>query len=53
MFRAKIAGLNEEYGKIGLEVFKAFIDDFFLGLEGMVEARHDKPGNNGTDNASE
>jgi len=50
--RAKIDGLNEEYAKIGLEVFKAFIDDFFRGVEGMVEARHDKDGGNGTDTNS-
>jgi len=39
--RAKIEGLNEEYAKIGLEVFKAFTEDFFRGLEVSVASRHD------------
>jgi len=39
--RAKIEGLNEEYSKIGLEVFKAFTDDFFKNLESSVEGRHE------------
>ena len=43
--RAKIEGLNEEYAKIGMEVFKAFTDDFFQGLEAAVEGRHDKDAN--------
>jgi len=43
--RAKIEGLNEEYAKIGLEVFKAFTDDFFQGMEAFVEKRHEKTGN--------
>lgn len=40
--KAKIDGLQEEYSKIGLEVFKAFTEDFFKGLEGAVEGRHEK-----------
>ena len=46
--KAKIDGLQEEYSKIGLEVFKAFTEDFFKGLEGAVEGRHEK-NKNGTD----
>lgn len=46
--RAKIEGLNEEYNKIGLEVFKAFTDDFFRGMEAFVEGRHEDPAVNGT-----
>ena len=40
--------MNEEYAKIGLEVFKAFTDDFLKGMESMVEKRHEKS-TNGTD----
>ena len=43
--KAKIEGLNEEYSKIGLEVFKAFTDDFMQGLEAAVEGRHAKKAN--------
>ena len=43
--KAKIEGLNEEYSKIGLEVFKAFTDDFMGGLEAAVEGRHAKKAN--------
>ena len=39
--RAKIEGLNEEYAKIGLEVFNAFSDDVFTGIEKLIAIRHE------------
>ena len=39
--RDKIEGLNEEYAKIGLEVFNAFSDDVFTGIEKLIAIRHE------------
>ena len=39
--RAKIEGLNEEYAKIGLEVFNAFSDNVFTGIEKLIAIRHE------------
>ena len=40
--RAKIEGLNEEYAKIGVEVFKAFSDDIFGRIEILMAERHER-----------
>ena len=37
--QAKIDGLKQEYEKIGLQVFLAFQDHFFAGLEDFVAQR--------------
>ena len=37
--RAKIEGLNEEYAKIGLEVFNAATKDFFKHVEAATDER--------------
>ena len=39
--KAKIEGLNEEYAKIGLEVFNAFSSDAFAGVEKLIAIRHE------------
>ena len=33
--------MNEEYAKIGLEVFNAFSDDVFTGIEKLIAIRHE------------
>ena len=35
-------GLNEEYAKIGVEVFKAFSDDIFGRIEILMAERHER-----------
>ena len=35
-------GLNEEYAKIGLEVFKSLQEDVFGSLEKLAEKRREK-----------
>ena len=44
---AKIDGLKQEYEKIGLQVFLAFQDHFFAGLEDFVARR--RAGSSGGD----
>ena len=39
--KLKIEGLNEEYAKIGLEVFNAFSEDVFEGIEKLIAIRHE------------
>ena len=39
--KAKIEGLNEEYAKIGLEVFNSFSQDMFEGVEKLIAIRHE------------
>jgi len=39
--KAKIEGLNEEYAKIGLEVFNSFSMDMFEGVEKLIAIRHE------------
>lgn len=45
--QAKIDGLKQEYEKIGLQVFLAFQDHFFSGLEDFVARRRAGSGGEG------
>lgn len=45
--KAKITGLKQEYEKIGLQVFLAFQDNFFSGLEDFLARRRSGGGKNG------
>ena len=40
-FHLFVQGLNEEYEKIGMEVFNAFREDIFKQLELKVEERNE------------
>ena len=52
---AKIDGLKQEYEKIGLQVFLAFQDHFFEGLESFVARRRagSSGGDGGTGNSTD